>query len=331
MHPVLFEIPTPYGALPVYSYGVMLGTSMIVAWYVVMRLGTSREGMAKEVMANCFIITAVVAIAGARFLYVLTNLDEFGDAASWFQLRSGGLVAYGGFLGGLLGSWVYLRIKKVSLLGWADVVAPTLGIGLGFTRVGCYLYGCDFGARLDPGAPGWLVNAGTFPHWPPGLEEGHGSPAWAHHVAEYDLSPLSDASLPVHPTQIYESVFGFVVFAAAMFLWQRRAFRGQVILAVTMMYGVWRFFIEYVRDDPERGFYFGFSTSQIISLALVPFAAFMYLELKKRGAPLPKVDAAHPNGLPQDASDEPPAEREPATDAPEAPPKKRRRQKKRKR
>lgn len=287
MHPVLFEIPTPYGSLPVFSYGVMLGTSMIVAWYVIMRLGTTREALSKELMANCFLLTAVVAIAGARLLYVLTNLGEFADPISWFSLQTGGLVAYGGFLGGLLGSAVYLRMKGQSLLAWADVVAPTLGLGLGFTRIGCYLYGCDFGARLSGDAPGWLARAGTFPHWPPGLEEGHGSPAWAHHVAEYGLSPLAEVSMPVHPTQLYESVFGFAVFAAAMLLWRRRTFRGQVILGVTMLYGVWRFFIEYVRDDPERGFYFGFSTSQIISMLLVPFAAFMYLELRKRGAPLP--------------------------------------------
>src|SRR5690606_28530031 len=162
MHPVLFEIPTPWGPLPVYSYGVMLGTSMIAAWYLVMWLGEKREGLSKEVMANCFIVTAIVAIIGSRVLYILTNLEEFSDPRKFFDLRGGGLVAYGGFLGGLLGSWLYLRVKKASLLGWADVVAPTLGTGLGFTRIGCYLYGCDFGGRLEADAPAWLRGWGTF-------------------------------------------------------------------------------------------------------------------------------------------------------------------------
>jgi phosphatidylglycerol:prolipoprotein diacylglycerol transferase len=282
MHPVLFEIPTPWGPVPIYSYGVMLGSSMVAAWYLVMVLGEKKEGFSRELMANTFIVTAIVAIVGARVLYILTNPEEFTEVSHWFALRSGGLVAYGGFLGGLLGSWIYLRLKGASLLGWADVVAPTLGLGLALTRIGCYLYGCDFGAPLGEDAPGWLKSAGTFPR-----REDGGSPAWAHHVAEYDLSPTAEASLPVHPTQLYESLAGVALFAIALLVWRRRHFRGQVILAVTVLYGLWRFFIEYVRDDPERGFYFGFSTSQLISLALVPLAGFLYHALKKQQGETP--------------------------------------------
>lgn len=296
MHPVLFEIPTPWGALPIYSYGVMLGTSMIVAWYLVMHLGEKREGMQREQMANAFITTAVFAIVGSRVLYVLTNPDEFHDPMRFFALREGGLVAYGGFLGGLLGSWVYWRRKNVSLLSWADVVAPTLGLGLGFTRIGCYMFGCDFGAPLAADAPPWLKSLGTFPGPNPAVEaQAHGSPAFLHHVAEYDLSPTALASLPVHPTQIYESIAGFLLFGVTMLVWQRRTFRGQVILVLTAAYGVWRFLIEYVRDDPERGFYFGFSTSQLISLALVPFAGVVYAMLKNKQGDAPLVPYARPD------------------------------------
>lgn len=299
MHPVLFEIPTPWGTLPIYSYGVMLGTSMIVAWYVVMSLGVKREGLQREEMANAFITTAVVAIAGSRILYVLTNPQEFTDPMRIFALREGGLVAYGGFLGGLLGAWIYWARKKVSLLSWADVVAPTLGLGLGFTRIGCYLFGCDFGAPLAADAPGWLKSLGTFPGPNPAIEaQAHGSPAFLHHVAQYELSPTATASLPVHPTQLYECLAGFVLFGLTMLVWQRRTFRGQVILVLTAAYGIWRFFIEYVRDDPERGFYFGFSTSQLISLALVPLAGALYFVLKNRQGTAPLVPYSSPEAKP---------------------------------
>lgn len=289
MHPILFEIP---GVGPVYSYGVMLGTSLIVAWFVIMWLGETKEGLDRDTMAGCFITTAIFAIVMSRVLYILTNPEDFADPADWFKLSSGGLVAYGGFLGGLLGSWLYLRRKPgASLLGWADVVAPTLGFGLGLTRVGCYLYGCDFGAVLSSDAPEWLQGWGTFPRH----ADSNGSPAWSHHVSEYDLSPLSDYSLPVHPTQLYESLFGFALAGLALYLWRRRAFRGQIILTVTVLYGIWRFLIEYVRDDPERGFYLGFSTSQLISLALLPVAGFLYHQLhKKASAPAPEP-AAEPD------------------------------------
>src|SRR6185436_20397016 len=99
-------------------------------------------------------------IVGSRLLYILTNLGEFQSLSKWFEIRSGGLVAYGGFIGGFLGSWAYLRWKKIPLLPWADLVAPVLGTGLMFTRIGCYLYGCDYGRLLPDDAPGWLKKLG---------------------------------------------------------------------------------------------------------------------------------------------------------------------------
>jgi phosphatidylglycerol---prolipoprotein diacylglyceryl transferase len=308
MHPILVQIPTPWGAIPIYSYGVMLGLSLIVAWYFIMYWGHRREGLDRELMANCFIVTAIVAIVGARLLYVLTNLDRFDSFGEWFAFRSGGLVAYGGFLGGLLGSWLYMRAKHVPLLAWADIVTPTLGLGLLFTRVGCYLYGCDFGAPLADDAPSWLKAMGTFPRWDFAADTNlacdqtiSGSPAFSHHVAEYDLDRTAQASLPVHPTQLYESVAGLALFGLGMLVWHKRQFRGQVLLAVTAGYAAWRFVIEYVRDDPQRGGAFGFSTSQLISLALVPLVGMTYLAVQRRyrthgDPPIPESAREKPPG-----------------------------------
>ncbi|MEO8876829.1 MAG: prolipoprotein diacylglyceryl transferase family protein, partial [Polyangiaceae bacterium] len=165
-------------ALPIYSYGVMLGLSLVVGWYLTLGLA-ERDGLPKETMANCYVFTAVAAIIGSRVLYILTNLSEFDDPtthafdlASIFALRRGGLVAYGGFIGGLLGSWAFLSRHKIRLLPWADVAVPSLASGLFITRIGCYLFGCDFGRRLSPTAPGWLQKLGTFPHWTTGTLDG---------------------------------------------------------------------------------------------------------------------------------------------------------------
>lgn len=293
MHPILFTIPTPWGGLPIFSYGVMLGLSLIVAWYLVMWLGATREGLDGNLMANTFIVTAVTALVASRILYILTNLDEFQSPRQWVDMRAGGLVAYGGFLGGFAGSFFYLRSKGISILPWADTVAPTLASGLMFTRVGCYLFGCDFGARLSADAPAWLKSLGTFPHWSNAGPTGYacaspptGSPAFNHHVSEYALSPDAAASFPVHPTQLYESLAGLVLFGVTMFVWRKRSFRGQPLLVLVMAYGVWRFFIEMVRDDPERGGFGGFTTSQLISLALVPIAGFAYFTLYRRAKEL---------------------------------------------
>ena len=289
MHPILIHIPTPWGAIPIYSYGVMLGTSLVVAWYFIMYFGRKKEGLDEELMANAFMVTAVCAILCARLLYVFTNLDDFDDPKKWLDFRSGGLVAYGGFLGGFGASWAYMTWKKVPMSAWADLVAPTLGSGLFFTRIGCWLYGCDFGRPLGEHAPAFLVKLGTFPKWDldgrPQLACDNvisGSPAYNHHLSQNLIGPDAVASLPVHPTQIYESLAGLAIFALGFYILQHRKFRGQSIAAITIAYSLWRFVLEYWRDDPERGAALGFSTSQLVSLALLPIAAGAWVVLKKR-------------------------------------------------
>lgn len=262
MHPILFRIPLPgwkfpfFGevhSIPIYSYGVMLGLSLVVGWYLTLWLA-DKDGLPKETMANCYVVTAIAAIIGSRLLYVLTNLSEFNGIGDFFAFRRGGLVAYGGFLGGYLGSWLYLKRNKISLMPWADVAVPSLASGLLITRIGCYLFGCDFGRPLGASAPQWLQKLGTFPHWPSGtLEHGEGSPAWVHQVQHYGLSIDAAQSNPVHPTQIYESLVGLLLLALLM--WQRKnqRFRGQVFMLFAFAYGFLRFLIEIVRDDAERG------------------------------------------------------------------------------
>jgi phosphatidylglycerol:prolipoprotein diacylglycerol transferase len=171
-------------------------------------------------------------------------------------------VAYGGFIGGLVGSWAFLSPKKIRLLAWADDAVPSLASGLLITRIGCYLFGCDFGKRLSEGAPHWLKTLGTFPHWPTGtLASGDGSPAFVRHLDLYRGTPLEtelvrmNTSFPVHPTQIYESLVGLVLLV--LLLWQRKyvRFRGQVFFLFVFGYGVLRFLLEIWRDDVERGNY----------------------------------------------------------------------------
>ncbi|HLK39833.1 MAG TPA: prolipoprotein diacylglyceryl transferase family protein [Polyangiaceae bacterium] len=256
-HAVTYEAPN----LPIYAYGVMLGLSLVVGWYLTLPLA-ERDGLPKETMANCYVVTALAALAGARILYVLTNTEEFRSPWDLFALRNGGLVAYGGFIGGLLGSWGFLAPKKIRLLAWADDAVPSLASGLLITRLGCYLFGCDFGKRLPDGAPHWVKTLGTFPHWAAGtLAAGDGSPAFVRHMELYRGTPLeaellkTNASLPVHPTQIYESLVGLALLG--LLLWQRKStrFRGQVFFLFVFAYGALRFLLELWRDDVERGSY----------------------------------------------------------------------------
>lgn len=246
------------GPLPIYSYGVMLGLSLVVGWYLTLGLA-ERDGLPKEIMANNYVVTAVAAVAGSRVLYILTNLDEFDSFQAMLDVRKGGLVAYGGFLGGFVGSLVYLRQYKIPLLPWADVAVPSLASGLMITRIGCYLFGCDFGQPLSANAPGFLQKLGTFPRWEIGLIDAtatgapSGSPAWLQHLKKHLISADSTGSLPVHPTQLYESSVGLLLLVLLLVSRRYQKFRGQIFLIFTFAYGVCRFLLEMLRADDERG------------------------------------------------------------------------------
>ncbi len=248
----------PLGPLPIYSYGVMLGLSLVVGWYLTLGLA-EKDGLPKEVMANNYVVTAVAAVAGSRILYILTNLDEFDTFREMLDVRKGGLVAYGGFLGGFVGSLMYLRQYKIPLLPWADVAVPSLASGLMITRIGCYLFGCDFGQPLSKTAPAFLQKLGTFPRWEVGLIDASatggpsGSPAWLQHLRKHLISEDATSSLPVHPTQVYESLVGASLLVLLLVSRRHQKFRGQIFFIFTFAYGVCRFMLEMLRADDERG------------------------------------------------------------------------------
>src|SRR5262245_61893362 len=255
MRPVLIQIPVPWfhfsgdggfyiAHLPIFSYGMMLGLSLIVGWYIVLGL-CARSGIDREKAGRLYVLTAIASVAGARLLYVLTNLGEFRNPLRIFSLWDGGLVAYGGFIAGFLTAVVASspRYFNFRLLSWADCVVPSLGTGLLFTRVGCLLAGCDYGSPVVPGgvAAGWAIQ---FP-----------ATAAAAIAQKRDglLPPGAALSLPVHPTQIYESLIGLTLFGVTMLVYRYRKFTGQMFCAFTIGYGVLRFLVEFLRADKERG------------------------------------------------------------------------------
>jgi prolipoprotein diacylglyceryl transferase len=243
----------PWTPVPIYAYGVMLGTSLVVGWFIAMRLA-KEDGVPEQDAGTIYMWTAVWSIIGSRVLYVLTNLSEFDSVIDMLMVNRGGLVAYGGMIGGFLASWYGCRKRGIELLRWADVSAPSVVLGTAITRVGCLLFGCDFGRRSD--LP-WAI---PFPK---------GSPAWNHHVRDFRLPETAEWSYRVHPTQIYESLVGLALFGLLMLIRKKRAFSGQVFLAWVFGYGIMRPIIEIVRDDDQRGNVGVLSTSQFIGIVSV--------------------------------------------------------------
>ena len=181
-------------------------------------------------------------------------------------LRSGG-VYYGGFLGGFVAVVLLTRIYKLPFWKVADALAPGLALGQAFGRQGCFAAGCCWGKPTD--LP-WGVHF---------TEKGH----------EYTGVPMygpNESDLYLHPTQLYESFLMLAVFAFLFYLHRHKKFDGQVLIAYGIIYSIFRFLIEFIRDDP-RGDLFGLttmtglSTSQIISL-IVALGAVVFMIMRLR-------------------------------------------------
>ncbi len=245
MRPVLVYLPFH---IPIYSYGVMLALSLVVGWHLTLTL-CERDGMDRQLMGRCYTWTAVAAVIGARVLYVIVNFERFDSFIDIFKVWQGGLVAYGGFIGGFVGAALFCRLHGIRLLAWADCAVPSLCTGLMITRVGCLLFGCDFGR---PWSGPWAI---TFPST---------SPAYHQQLEKGLITAAAVRSLPVHPTQVYESLNGLLLFCLVMIVRRYRKFSGEMFVAFTMGYAILRYIVEDLRADEQRGGIGPFSTSQVI-------------------------------------------------------------------
>jgi prolipoprotein diacylglyceryltransferase len=153
MGQVLFWIPiytswTPQG-IPVYGFGVMLCLAFIMAAWVATRRGV-RVGIPADKLQDLIMWTLILGVIGGRVLYVYMN-DQWEN---FFAIWNGGLVFYGGAIGGAIGAIAAYRrlLKPLGITAWqvADVLAPATAVGLCLGRLGCFLNGCCWGHCAPP-------------------------------------------------------------------------------------------------------------------------------------------------------------------------------------
>jgi phosphatidylglycerol:prolipoprotein diacylglycerol transferase len=223
---------------------------MIGGWFVALRFAKS-EGISAEKALAVYGWSILWALIGARVLYFLTAFNLFASPLDALSLNTGGMVAYGGMIGGGLASWYACRKRQIPFFQWADAVIPSVALGTAVTRIGCFLNGCDYGRRTD---------------LPWGIRFPRESLAWIDQVAYEQLPETALYAHPVHPTQLYEALACFLIFGILIHLRRNRPFTGFVFLTWVIAYGLIRSLIELVRGDSDRGTLGPFFTSQWIGL-----------------------------------------------------------------
>ncbi|HEU4524624.1 MAG TPA: prolipoprotein diacylglyceryl transferase [Gemmatimonadales bacterium] len=258
------------GPVEITGYGLMMMVAFLMGgWLIATEL--KRRGLAEDYAADAVAAAVIGGILGAKLWYVAITQDM--DAL----FSRGGLVWYGGFIGGtaavILNGW---RLK-VPLRWTMQLVAPALPAAYALGRIGCFLVNDDYGRPTD--LP-WAVKfpQGLPPSTAASMEQLFGIP----------VTPGTDPStvLAVHPTQIYEAI---LMLAAFMWLWSlRKSGRpiGWIFGLYLVIAGVERFLIEILRAKDDR-FLGPFTLAQLTSVILVAIGIWVMTKLRESPDPPP--------------------------------------------
>lgn len=264
MHPILFEL----GPLTVRTYGPLLTLAFISGiWFTARR--ARKQGLGIEWLPDLSLIILISAIVGSRFFYVIYHLEEFegrildmiNPVQSTGEIGIGGLSMFGGVILAIVCSIIYVHIKRLNLWGIADVVAPSIMLGLGIARIGCFLNGCCFGT------PSHSFLAMIFP---PNSPAGYMFP-----------------DTPIFPIQLVASFYGFLILAILLILERFKHFNGFTFWLMLIFYSVARFAVDFFRYYEESMIFarsggVDFTVNQALIVLIFLISIFMWFYLRSR-------------------------------------------------
>jgi len=272
VYPELFSIPAifGYGPFPIHTYGLLLAGSYLLGLQLAMRRAKRWNLDASRVL-DLGIYIIIAALVGAKLLLLVVDFDHYrqNPAELLSLVRSAG-VYYGGLILAVAVAFWYIANHRMPFWTTCDVFAPGIALGHVTGRLGCFAAGCCYGKPTDVA---WGV---IFT-----------DPLAAANVG----TPLG---IRLHPTQLYEAGAELLILAFLLATERRgRPFPGRTFWLYMFLYAVSRYVIEIYRGDP-RGVvpYLGISTSQFISVILVPLSLFMLLWLS-RALPTAPQEARH--------------------------------------
>jgi phosphatidylglycerol:prolipoprotein diacylglycerol transferase len=253
MHPILFEV----GSFTVYTYGFCIAIGAVLGFSYMAWQGKMQFGITVDQSNTLFLLLVTAGVVGGKLFTV------FEDPTNFFkpqQLLSGtGFVFYGALLFCIPVMAWFFRKHRIPAWAMLDVMAVVTCIVHGFGRLGCLMAGCCYGTSTDS----FLSIVFTNP-----------------------VCLAQPLNTPLHPTQVYESVWILIILGSLIALRGRRQFEGQLFLLYLIAYAAGRGVLELLRGDLERGFVFQkyVSNSQLISLLVIAGAVYFYV--RRRNANL---------------------------------------------
>ena len=266
MFPKLFDL----GPVGIYTYGVLLASAYLTGlWFATVRAGA--RGLDRDRITDLGIYIIISALVGAKLLLIIVEFDHYrqNPVDIWTILRSGG-VFYGGLITSVGVTFWYIRRHSLPVWTTCDAFTPGIVLGQAVGRIGCLMAGCCYG---KPTELPWGI---TFTN-----------PLAAANVG----TPLG---VSLHPTQLYESGAALLILGGLL-LAERggKGFAGRTFWTYLLLYPTARFIIEFYRGDPRGTVFDLVSTSQFVSLLLIPTSIVMLIVLGRSGTPEPTQTEAH--------------------------------------
>ncbi len=191
-----------YGPFHLRSFGVMLALAFLAGTWVALK-DARRRGLDETEVLNLVLVILVASIVGARGMYAATHAAEFaGRPLAVFAVWEGGLTLYGGLILGTIAGFAFMARAGLPLGATADALTPGVALGAGIARIGCFLNGCCYGlpSRLP----------------------------WALHFPQGSPPDLEFPGQALHPSQLYNSLAGFALFAVVLWLRPRMRAPGRL-------------------------------------------------------------------------------------------------------
>lgn len=224
------------GGFTIHGYGLMIGIGIVSA-YLMTEYRAKKHGLDGDRIFTLAIWCMVSGFIGAKLLYYITIFDEVLKNPRVLLDVADGFVVYGGIVGGLIGGYLYIRLRKLNFWRYFDIVVPSVALAQGFGRIGCLLAGCCYGVQSH------CSFAITFQN-----------------------SAFAPNGLPLIPTQPISSVLNFLHCGILLIFSRYAKADGQVAALYLILYSAGRFVIEFFRGDLIRGSVGILSTSQFISI-----------------------------------------------------------------
>jgi phosphatidylglycerol:prolipoprotein diacylglycerol transferase len=267
-HPLAFHL----GPIPITGFGIAVALGFVMGQFVGQR-EMKRRGFDPAPIGDVVVASLIGFLVGAKLYYVVVMRD-------WsLVFTRTGFVYWGGLVGGILAAWIVLRRKKIPFFRVADVAGPGIAAGYAIGRTGCWAVGDDYGRPWN----GPLAVA--FPEGTPPSTAGVMSSQFG-----IEFPPGTDPHMvvAVHPTQLYQTAMGLVMFAVLWRLRDHKHAQGWLFAAYCVAAGIERFIAEFFRAKDDR-FLGPFTVAQAIAVAFIALGVIWLYVLRRPTATRPGI------------------------------------------